>query len=587
MEGECLYHILNVDRSATDDDIKKAYRAAALSSHPDKNPSREAEAAEHFKKVQHAYSVLSDPHERAWYDGHRTQILRSGNTFNSGDASDNAEAADATLVDLFACFSATAFSGFSDDGDGFYAFYGRVFDELWQEEVEAMGRKDKLAEVGASFGGSEADWETVKLFYAFWESFASAKTFAYADKWNMAEAPNREIRRLMERENRRERAKLRKEFNTTVRELVAFIRKRDPRVGRRRRAEEAERAKREEERVQKKKEQIRVRSENFKETKMLREQALEEDAEGLDEILRSIRIDEQMERRKGKRKGKDEGSDEDIVEEDKRTSADESIAEVVDGKGEDQTDETVVENDDHTESDSLEEGALYCAACRKPFRTIAQKADHERSKKHKSAVATLRKQLLSEDKQFDEIRSSVGEGKSIGEDEVDQTEENGFSDEELEGLEEENSAMALGGPSSKSKKKKKQRLKHTGRELDQLSSEEVDLKASEKQLQSGNTAEKNNESTTRSSTQSRPEAEGVNTECSDPTSSQMELSKKQKRKLREQKKKERDIAPSKATLLSCNVCKAPFPTRNKLMRHVESSGHALYLPRPNASSRRK
>lgn len=44
----------------------------------DKNPDRVAEATREFAALQHAYSVLSDPHERAWYDGHREQILREG-----------------------------------------------------------------------------------------------------------------------------------------------------------------------------------------------------------------------------------------------------------------------------------------------------------------------------------------------------------------------------------------------------------------------------------------------------------------------------------------------------------------------------
>lgn len=44
----------------------------------DKNSHRPEEAAERFKEIQNAYEVLSDPHERAWYDSHRDQILKSG-----------------------------------------------------------------------------------------------------------------------------------------------------------------------------------------------------------------------------------------------------------------------------------------------------------------------------------------------------------------------------------------------------------------------------------------------------------------------------------------------------------------------------
>ena len=46
--------------------------------HTDKNAHRLDEAQERFKEVQNAYEILSDKHERAWYDSHRDQILKSG-----------------------------------------------------------------------------------------------------------------------------------------------------------------------------------------------------------------------------------------------------------------------------------------------------------------------------------------------------------------------------------------------------------------------------------------------------------------------------------------------------------------------------
>lgn len=60
------YEVLGVDRSASAEDIKKAYRRLARELHPDVNPS--AEASERFKLVTHAYDVLSDPQERQQYD---------------------------------------------------------------------------------------------------------------------------------------------------------------------------------------------------------------------------------------------------------------------------------------------------------------------------------------------------------------------------------------------------------------------------------------------------------------------------------------------------------------------------------------
>ncbi|PRX66141.1 DnaJ-like protein [Nonomuraea fuscirosea] len=61
-----LYGVLGVERAASQDDIKKAYRRLARQLHPDINPSKEAE--ERFKKVTEAYAVLSDPSQRQLYD---------------------------------------------------------------------------------------------------------------------------------------------------------------------------------------------------------------------------------------------------------------------------------------------------------------------------------------------------------------------------------------------------------------------------------------------------------------------------------------------------------------------------------------
>lgn len=61
------YQILGVDRNATDDEIKRAYRRLAMKYHPDRC-SGDKEAEEKFKEINEAYEVLSDPEKRARYD---------------------------------------------------------------------------------------------------------------------------------------------------------------------------------------------------------------------------------------------------------------------------------------------------------------------------------------------------------------------------------------------------------------------------------------------------------------------------------------------------------------------------------------
>ncbi|KAM7537008.1 hypothetical protein Aperf_G00000066437 [Anoplocephala perfoliata] len=65
--GVTLYHILGVPKGADEDDIKRAYRKAALRFHPDKNPDNPA-AADIFKDISRAYQSLMDPVKRNIYD---------------------------------------------------------------------------------------------------------------------------------------------------------------------------------------------------------------------------------------------------------------------------------------------------------------------------------------------------------------------------------------------------------------------------------------------------------------------------------------------------------------------------------------
>lgn len=74
--GKNYYNILGINRTANDDEIKKAYKRMALKYHPDKNDH--PQAAEHFQEVAAAFEILSNKEKREVYDNYGEEGLKYG-----------------------------------------------------------------------------------------------------------------------------------------------------------------------------------------------------------------------------------------------------------------------------------------------------------------------------------------------------------------------------------------------------------------------------------------------------------------------------------------------------------------------------
>ena len=122
--------------------------------------------------------------------------------------------------------------------------YAAIFGELDTEE--RTGSSDGAAAATArapSFGGADASWQEVELFYRHWEAFSTMRKCTFADTSDPSQSrrgseTNRQSRRTMEKENERCRAEGRRRRTDQVRALVAFAKRRDRRVA----AREAEMA---------------------------------------------------------------------------------------------------------------------------------------------------------------------------------------------------------------------------------------------------------------------------------------------------------------------------------------------------------
>lgn len=273
--------------------------------------------------------MLSDPQERAWYDSHRDAILRNedgpiGEHYKYNVRVTTAE----DILGLFVRFHGRI--DYSDSPLGFYSTIRGSFDVLAQEEQSACQWGDLEKTEYPSFGFAQDSYEdAARPFYAFWCSFATKKTFSWKDVYRYSEAPDRRVRRIMEKENKRFREEGIREFNDAVRSLVAFVRKRDPRYMSNPQTE-ADRQ------------------------KILRDAAAAQAAKS--RAANQAKLEEQ------------------VVPEWTKV-------------------ETVAEQVDTEEEQEEEQKHVECVVCKKIFKSEKQYEAHEKSKKHVKAVQQLRREI--------------------------------------------------------------------------------------------------------------------------------------------------------------------------------------------------
>lgn len=341
------YDLLEVPAAASEEEIKKAYRKKALELHPDRNYGKEDNATDLFAEIQTAYSVLSDPQERAWYDAHQAEFLSGG----AGDVQDERSVTVTTAEDIRGmCASrSSAFRDFTDSPNGFFTKVRELFKKLAMEESIAAANGAWEPIDFPSFGSSKDEFQdVVKSFYSGWGGFSTAKTYAWKDLYRPSADHDRRTRRAMEKENQKTRDDAIREFNDAVRALVLFVRRRDPRyiptattdAERQNTLKEAAAA-----------QAARARKAN---AEKLASQAMPSWTQSRDD-------------QEGDDYATDEGGD---------------------GDEEDQ-----VEEEEEDEEPEIWE----CVGCSKTFKSEGQYDAHERSKKHKQAVFRLKREMREED----------------------------------------------------------------------------------------------------------------------------------------------------------------------------------------------
>ncbi|KAJ2360220.1 hypothetical protein IW150_007563, partial [Coemansia sp. RSA 2607] len=305
----------------------------------------------------------------------------------------------------------SSFRNFDDSPSGFYTVYRDLFARLRNEEIDIYdpSSDDQIdylqnLDFGDSFTTYDEDalhadsqgrnrrqngrgggtGTTLRDFYNYWTTFSTRKSFGWYDRFRLSDAENRQIRRLMEKENKVLRDKAKREFTETVQNLAAWLKKRDPRYKNFVAQQQSRQQEREKERKQRLAEQ--------------RASAIDDAASYVRQAWEEVDYTRFLDEHFDELDDASVPDSDDGLEDDVGTGSEGGESEVGSGDELDPEDE------------------LICFTCDKTFKTAAQKENHDNSKKHQKAVREVKREMIREERQMAKMaKAAAREGRPFEE----------------------------------------------------------------------------------------------------------------------------------------------------------------------------